>query len=942
MPVQPSVRFGPFELDGRELTLRSPDGPVAITHKSLLLLQLLLARAGELVSKEELVAAVWPRTAISDAALARRVHELRSALGDDAQSPTYIETVHRRGFRFIGTVTPAAPDGLELVGRGDALAEIAGQLPAVRRGERRLVLVSGEAGIGKTRLLESLLADPALAGWAVGRGHCIPQGEGQPYLPVLEALGELLQADAGGSFARDLRRLAPSWASSLPQLGTPAPAPAGLTQQRMLAELAAALEHAARGRNLVLALEDLHWADPSTVALLDLLSRRTSPARLLLVGTLRAAALAGETSALSTFLAGRIGRGGCTAIELGRLHEPDVRAYLTHRFDERIATALAASIHSRAGGLPLFMTWLANDLLDGSRLLFEAGVWRLAESPEQVTRELPNTLQRLFDVQLAALPRESLAALEAASAIGPGFDAETLGALLGQSPEEIEARLRAILGSSFLLVRVGGPLERRFALAHELVREALYARVPGARKRELHAACAKHLTACSGAEPAEMARHFRAAGDVRQAAARHREAGQRALGRHALREAEAHFEAALALSDEAGESQSETTLELLLLLGQVLMATLGDASARRCEIFERAYRLARNSPDPRRRFEAVYGLRSCHVMRGQLRSAARFEPELLATIAESGDRLLAARAYGQIGERLYFGGELEAAARELERACSFAADGVLDAASRAEVTVVAAGTLAQVEAMLGRPDTALRRVSRMIDALGARGSPYVLGLARWYRALVRLDRREFAASRAECEAIQTLASEHGFEDLASWSEGVIGYIETGGSDVAGGLAKLLRGMAAMEVTGTLIGRGASLAATATARARLGERTAALALLDQAQRLIAETGELFMSPSIDALRAEVLVSDLPASRDEVYACLKRTFEVATAQSAVLWQIRALTGMVQLRAAFGGGDADAADRLRAVLSRLREGHDLPDVVLARQALGSHLGT
>jgi len=230
----------------------------------------------------------------------------------------------------------------------------------------------------------------------------------------------------------------------------------------------------------------------------------------------------------------------------------------------------------------------------------------------------------------------------------------------------------------------------------------------------------------------------------------------------------------------------------------------------------------------------------------------------------------------------------------------------------------------------------------MIDALGARGSPYVLGLARWYRALVRLDRREFAASRAECEAIQTLASEHGFEDLASWSEGVIGYIETGGSDVAGGLAKLLRGMAAMEVTGTLIGRGASLAATATARARLGERTAALALLDQAQRLIAETGELFMSPSIDALRAEVLVSDLPASRDEVYACLKRTFEVATAQSAVLWQIRALTGMVQLRAAFGGGDADAADRLRAVLSRLREGHDLPDVVLARQALGSHLGT
>ncbi|HXX49592.1 MAG TPA: AAA family ATPase [Myxococcota bacterium] len=938
MPVQPSVRFGPFELDGRELLLRSPNGPVAVTHKSLLVLQLLLARAGELVSKEELVAAVWPRTAISDAALARRVYELRTALGDDASSPTYIETVHRRGFRFIGPVSFAAPDGLELVGRAAALAQIAAELPAVRRGERRLLLVSGEAGIGKTRLLESLLADPALAGWGVGRGHCIPQGEGQPYLPVLEALGELLEGDASGGFARDLRRLAPSWAAALPELGTAGPAPAGLTQQRMLAELAGALEHAARSRRLVLVFEDLHWADPSTIALFDLLSRRTAPARLLLAGTLRDAALAGDSSELRAFLASRIGRGGCTAIELGRLGEADVHAYLERRFDARIAAALAGSIHARARGLPLFMTWLANDLLDAGKLVCEGGGWRLAEPAERVAEGLPTTLQRLFDVQLAALPRESLAALEAASAIGSSFDAEALAAVLGLGPEEAAAQLRAILGSSFLLARVGAPLERSFALAHELVRDALYARVAPARRRELHAACAKHLAARGGADPAELARHHCAAGDARAAAAEHRAAGQRALTRHALREARAHFEAALALLDEAGEPEGEAMLDLLLVLGETLRATLGDASARGREVYERACRLARSMPDPRRRFEAVYGLRVWHVMRGDLHTAAQLEPELLAGVAQTGDPLLAARAHGQIGERLYFTGDYAAAARELERACTLAEDSAVDPIGRVEVAIVARGTLAHVECLLGRPDTALRNAAAMVEALGERPNPYLLGLARWYRALVHLERREFAAARALSESVQSQAAEHGFADLSSWSESLIGYIESVTTDPESGLAKLERGMAATEAAGTLIGRCTALAGSAAARARLGERAAALALLDQAAELMVQTGELHATATLESTRAEVLAAELPACRDEVYACLRRALAAATAQRGVPWQIRALTGMVQLRAALGGGEAGAAERLRTILSDLREGQQLLDVELARRALES----
>ncbi|HXZ84766.1 MAG TPA: hypothetical protein VEI82_04675, partial [Myxococcota bacterium] len=497
-------------------------------------------------------------------------------------------------------------------------------------------------------------------------------------------------------------------------------------------------------------------------------------------------------------------------------------------------------------------------------------------------------------------------------------------------------------GSSFLLSRSGGPLARTFSLAHELVRDALYARLSAPRRRELHAACAKQLAERGGAEPAELARHLRAAGDARAASARHREAGERALARHALREAEAHFEAALALADEVGESQSEATLELLLALGQVLLATLGDASPRRRQVYERAYRLARSSPDPRHRFEAAYGLRSCHVMRGELRTAATFEPELLAAIAESGDHQLAARGHGQIGERLFYSGEYEAAAQELERACAFAEQEALDPASRVGVSVVAQGTLAQVECALGRPDTALERMRRMLDALGERPNPYLLGLATWYLAVIHLERRELADSRAQCESLQALASEHGFDDLASWSESLIGYIETASGDVARGLAKLERGMAAMEVTGTVIGRCSALLGLAEARGRLGERETAFALLDQAAKLMPRTGELRMSPAIDLTRAGLLLADLPASRDEIHACLRRGLELATAQHGVQWQIRALTGIVQLDAVAGGGDPGARAQLAAILSDLREGLDLLDTGFARQALASALRT
>src|SRR5262249_5237079 len=237
----------------------------------------------------------------SDGVLKVIIFEIRRALGDDPVAPRFIETVPRRGYRFTAPRMrsprlPAASDvRAALVGRDALLAQLEQRLQRARAGQRLLLFLSGEAGIGKTAVLDTFLAraasDPDLL---IACGACLEHyGAAEAYLPVLEALGRLLREPGAERVLRVLRTHAPTWLVQLPWLEHSDDREGSrdhsltITNVRMLREMAEVLQSLSAATPVLLVLEDLHWSDHSTLDLLAMLGRRQEPARLLVVGSYR-------------------------------------------------------------------------------------------------------------------------------------------------------------------------------------------------------------------------------------------------------------------------------------------------------------------------------------------------------------------------------------------------------------------------------------------------------------------------------------------------------------------------------------------------------------------------------------------------------------------------------------------------------------------------------
>src|SRR5262245_19327322 len=404
------LTFGSYRLDLRTRQLWRGKQEVKLTGKAAAVLCSLVERAGQVVSKDELFATVWPETVVSDAALTSCIHELRKALKDDPKQPRYLKTIHRLGFQFVGKVAssqysvasrkrPANISQLAtgnrqlttpIVGREPDLARLHGWLEKALHGERQLVFVAGEPGIGKTTVVEMFLRQ--VAGeeelW-IGRGQCVEQyGAGEAYLPVLEALGRLCREAGGHDVIALLGHQAPSWLVQMPALLSATELEelqrrtAGVTRERMLRELAEALEALTAERALILWLEDLHWSDYSTLDLLSVLARRQEAARLLVLGTYRPVEGLTSDHPLKGVKQELQVHGQCEELALDFLTAEDVAEYLAVRFTggapgRAPLQTLAHLIHQRTDGNPLFMVNVVNDLIAQGVVTKMNGEWEL-------------------------------------------------------------------------------------------------------------------------------------------------------------------------------------------------------------------------------------------------------------------------------------------------------------------------------------------------------------------------------------------------------------------------------------------------------------------------------------------------------------------------------------------------------------------------------------
>jgi DNA-binding winged helix-turn-helix (wHTH) protein len=592
--------FGPFVLDVGNEQLRQGARALPLPPKAFALLQLFVERAGRLVTKDEILDALWRGDDVGESVLKYYVHVLRRALDDGAQAPSFIQTVHGRGYRFVGEPEGATAEGAapapSCVGRDDALARLRARFEACRAGRRQTVLLCGEAGIGKTTAAEAFLAQ--LGGDAcAARGRCFSffgAGQGAAWLPVLELLAQLYREPRLAPHRDLLCSAVPTWLLQLPPtvleprqraaLERPLIAPG---PQRMLHEMAEGLEALSRAVPLLLLLEDLHCADRATLDLVGYLARRPQQARLLLVATVRLEEIAEGEHPLRALRQELLLSPSCEEIALGPLGEAGVAAYLAARFPADPAPApLSRALHEQTGGHPLFLVSAVESWTQQGLLATGEGELRLTGPVERLRGPVPAGIRGVVAALLTRLPEADARLLEAASVAGMELCARDLAGAVGASPEELEARFAALARRTPFL-RPAGAEERprgapaaRFAFVHWLYHGAIYERVGEAERQRLHLAFAAALAegrhAREPGQVAPLAGFYERGQDFAHAAAQQRRLAQEALRAGAFAAAEACLSRAAALARQAPPELRASLLIDVLQLRCSVRNVLGD------------------------------------------------------------------------------------------------------------------------------------------------------------------------------------------------------------------------------------------------------------------------------------------------------------------------------------------------------------------------------
>ena len=635
-------RFGDCKVDTKLMELRRGGAVHPMDPLGFDLLVYLIKNRDRVLTRHELLDALWPGKVVTDSALSSRLKSVRSAVGDTGTSQHIIKTVHGRGYRFIadlldGAKAPAAQQAAPIseplpvrtaaVGRDAELGRLARWLDRALAGHREVVLISGDAGVGKTTLirafLESLQNRPDIL---VLHGQCVDQrGASEAYLPLLEALGRAGQSDP--AITAMLTHYAPAWLSQLPALarGTQQETDqlaVGVTAGRMLRELSDGLDSLGQQRDIILVLEDLHWSDPSTCEWLEYYARRSDRARLLVIGTLRPT---GDHLAMCQELTTR---GYAHNLQLRAIDEAYVSDYLNQRLDQPPEPALAALTFRRTGGFPLFIDTLVDHWLENGLVRRTNGAWTAAADDETLVAGVPGNLAELIEQQLINLDDESRHLLETAALAGSPFTAAAVAHALEQPGEHIEGLYSRMARQGRIVRNAGevrwpdGTVTATFEFRHELYREALYDRVSAARRSRLHGALGERLEQAYGSEPGpatgQIADHFARSTQPVRALKYFYPAALLSFNRSANRETLTIVDRAIALIGTLPESDDARRIErdLQLLRASAVISLEGWAA----EGVEAAYTRARtlggelglgdHSPE-------TYGMAAMHELRGR-------------------------------------------------------------------------------------------------------------------------------------------------------------------------------------------------------------------------------------------------------------------------------------------------------------------------------------
>lgn len=967
-------KFASYRLDVDNRQLWRDREAIALRPKTFAVLHHLVENAGRLVTREELVRVVWPNTFGAEKGPKRCILELRAALGDMAAAPQIIATVGRVGYRFLlqpveiaattaqGRVRRGKHRDHPLVGRQPELERLRACLDEAGGGERQVIFIAGEPGIGKTSLVEVFLSQVD-SDWSVARGQCIEQyGAGEAYLPVVEALGGLARNSESALSLALVRRHAPSWLAQFPALtdgAEPPPEPRvrGASAQRRLREAADLIAAVAAQTPLILVFEDLHWSDHSTLNFLSTVARRQEAARLLLIATYRAGDVDGQ-SPLRPLTQELLAHGQAQEVALEGLAPPEVAEYVDARFAEHSLTPRFADVlHRLTEGNPLFVVNLVEDLIGQRALAPVEGVWTLRLEENDIAAQVPNNSRRLIERQMARLGGEEQRVLEAAAVAGVQFSAAAIAPALDADVEQVEELCNELARRESFLSRGGieewpdGTRSARYRFRHALYQQLWFERVSARRQQRFHLRVGERLetayTHRAAEIAAELAVHFDQGRDFCRALTYHRLAAQNAGQRSAHQEAADHLNQALAaLSYLSGNHERDhQELALQIALSVPLTATRGYAAPEVARTYTRALELCKQAAGTPLTVQASLGLWVFYYARADLETAQSLANRCLEQARRLDAEELMLDAHNAVGASALWRGEFAFAREHLEHSVALHDPNRHPSYVSYDVSdpgVACLSHLGWTLWCLGYPDQALHRGREAIALAEKLAHPYSIAYANDFAAALHGFRREKEQARDRAETAIVLSRDHGFPFWLAMGAILRGWASTGPDLQAAAADEMRQGLAAFQAIGMEIGRPAFFALLAEALLECGQVQEASQTLEEAAAVVRRSGERLYEAEIHRLQGELALRSQNASgcasttaARHAEECFLRAIDVAREQQGRSWQLRAAVSLARLwRRQRGARQAHAL--LSEVDAWFTEGADTPDRRAARALL------
>jgi class 3 adenylate cyclase/predicted ATPase len=839
-----------------------------------------------------------------------------------------------------------------LVGRTEELELLLQRWQQARVGDGQAVLLSGEAGIGKSRLLaavdERLGAEPHVR----LRYFCSPYHVNSALHPVIMQLERAAGLDRNdstdtklGKLEALLRRIDSDNAERVPLLATLLSidtagryAPVKLTptaqKSRTLAALIQLIETLAARQPVIVFVEDAHWIDPTTGEWLDMLIDRLHNLPAFLIATFR-----------SEFQPRWKRSSHVTALSLSRLGRDQGAAIM-----DRVAGGKAlppevrSQILAKTEGVPLFIEELTKTVLDSS-LLIDAGNHYVMSGPFPPLA-IPSTLQDSLMARLDRLPSVKEVA-QIGACIGRVFHHRLLAAVT--SPDD--ARLGGILQQlekSELVFRRGLPPEATYTFKHALVRDTAYQSLLKSRRRQIHASIGAAIETAFGeiveAEPETLAHHYTAAGLTEQAVAYWLKAGQRALKRSANLEAAAHLRKGLelvaSLPDSEGRQRQELSLQTAI--GVAMIGVRGWGAPEILQAYSRARTLADTLGDKSQLFVAIRGESAYRMTSGDLRAAEKLGRQCLELGLElaqtSGDTGFVVEAHHQLWATCFFLGDYDASGFHASQGmAAYIPD------RHHYLTYLYAGHdpgvccraySAQILCMRGHPDQALARCRETMALAERESHPHSMVQALLNFSCVHLMRREPVEGGQWAEKGLTLCTEFVLPVHAAQARIFIGWALADQGHVEEGIARMRKGIGAIAATGADMGMACYLGVLARACGEHGEAKEGLAVLERAFDNLAKSDSKYQLPELLCTKGELL-SRLDPRDDASESCFLQSLTTARDQGTKWPGLRAALHLARLYVG-QRRESEARDLLAPVYAWFSEGFDTPDLVETKALL------